>query len=158
MKTTVRFGNNYSSSPSSSFFAAEGGGGGAGLGGGGITEDTLGIAGIPVEPTGLGVEGLDGGVPGLLTPDAASIALPFKSLSPPANMIPERVPVKKVAIGIINSKNLESIGAIAFIGCVTKMREYNTTNTIPTSVSARQIPIKNFSLAINCSSVYMNGS
>jgi len=150
MKTTVRFGNNYSSSPSSSFFAAEGGGGGAGLGGGGITFGAV--------ATGLGVEGLDGGVPGLLTPDAASIALPFKSLSPPANMIPERVPVKKVAIGIINSKNLESIGAIAFIGCVTKMREYNTTNTIPTSVSARQIPIKNFSLAINCSSVYMNGS
>jgi len=150
MKTTVRFGNNYSSSPSSSFFAAEGGGGGAGLGGGGITFGAV--------ATGLGVEGLDGGVPGLLTPDAASIALPFKSLSPPANMIPERVPVKKVAIGIINSKNLESIGAIAFIGCVTKMREYNTTNTIPTSVRARQIPIKNFSLAINCSSVYMNGS
>jgi len=150
MKTTVRFGNNYSSSPSSSFFAAEGGGGGAGLGGGGIT--------FGAESAGLGVEGLDGGVPGLLTPDAASIALPLKSLSLPANMIPERVPVRKVAIGIINSKNLESIGAIAPIGCVTKMREYNTTNTIPTSVSARQIPIKNFNLAINCSSVYMNGS
>jgi len=155
MKTTVRFGNNYSNSPSSSFFAAEGGGGGAGLAGGGITAGTLGIA---VKPTALGVEGLAGGVPGLLTPDAASIALPLKSLSLPANMIPERVPVRKVAIGIINSKNLESIGAIAFIGCVTKIREYNTTNTIPTSVSARQIPIKNFSLAINCSSVYMNDS
>ena len=40
----------------------------------------------------------------------------FTFLSPFDNMIPERVPVKNVAIGIINSKNLESIGAIAPIG------------------------------------------
>jgi hypothetical protein len=70
-------------------------------------------------------------------------------------MIPDRVPVKNVAIGIINSKNFWSIGLIAFNGCVTKMIEYRTTNTMPVSVRAKQIPIKNFNLAINWSSVYI---
>lgn len=127
----------YSNSCSSTFDAT-------GLGGGGIVG--LGIAGEPTEPGELGG---DGGTPGLFTPDAASIALPLKSLSVPANIMPDNVPVRNVAIGMINSKNLLSIGAIAFIGCVTKISEYNTTNTIPTSVNARQIPIKNFNLAIN---------
>ena len=36
---------------------------------------------------------------------AASRALACRSLSPPASMIPLRVPVKNVAIGIISSKN-----------------------------------------------------
>lgn len=36
---------------------------------------------------------------------AASSAFALKSLSPPANIIPDKVPVKKVAIGIIISKN-----------------------------------------------------
>jgi hypothetical protein len=36
---------------------------------------------------------------------AASNALALKSLSPPANIIPDNVPVKNVAIGMINSKN-----------------------------------------------------
>ena len=54
---------------------------------------------------------------------AASNAFPLRSLSLPANMIPDRVPVKNVAIGIINSKNFWSIGEIAFNGCVTNMIE-----------------------------------
>jgi len=54
---------------------------------------------------------------------AASNAFACKSLSPPANMIPDNVPVKNVAIGIIISKNFESIGLIAFNGCVIKMIE-----------------------------------
>ena len=47
---------------------------------------------------------------------AASSAFALKSLSLPANMIPDSVPVKNVAIGIINSKNFWSIGLIAFKG------------------------------------------
>ena len=47
---------------------------------------------------------------------AASNAFACKSLSPPANMIPDNVPVKNVAIGIIISKNFWSIGLIAFNG------------------------------------------
>ena len=54
---------------------------------------------------------------------AASNAFARNSLSLPANMIPDRVPVKNVAIGIINSKNFWSIGEIAFNGCVTKIIE-----------------------------------
>jgi hypothetical protein len=34
----------------------------------------------------------------------------------------DSVPVKNVAIGIINSKNFWSIGEIAFSGCVTKIK------------------------------------
>lgn len=49
---------------------------------------------------GLGVDGL--GEPPLL---AASNAFILASLSPPANIMPLNVPVKNVAIGIINSKN-----------------------------------------------------
>ena len=49
---------------------------------------------------GLGVDGL--GDPPLF---AASNAFILASLSPPANMIPGSVPVKNVAIGMINSKN-----------------------------------------------------
>ena len=47
---------------------------------------------------------------------AASSAFPLRSLSLPANIIPDNVPVKNVAIGIINSKNFWSIGDIAFNG------------------------------------------
>ena len=54
---------------------------------------------------------------------AASNAFARNSLSLPANMIPLSVPVKNVAIGIINSKNFWSIGEIAFNGCVTNMIE-----------------------------------
>ena len=54
---------------------------------------------------------------------AASNAFALRSLSPPANIIPDSVPVKNVAIGIINSKNFWSIGEIAFNGCVTKIIE-----------------------------------
>ena len=49
---------------------------------------------------GLGVLGL--GDPPLL---AASSALALRSLSLPASIIPDRVPVKNVAIGMISSKN-----------------------------------------------------
>ena len=47
---------------------------------------------------------------------AASNAFALRSLSLPANIIPDKVPVKNVAIGIINSKNFWSIGLIAFNG------------------------------------------
>ena len=86
---------------------------------------------------------------------AASSAFALKSLSLPANIIPDKVPVKNVAIGIINSKNFWSIGLMAFNGCVTKINEYSTTNTMPNNVNDRQMPIKNFSRAISCSSVYI---
>ena len=73
---------------------------------------------------GVNVEGAFGGGPetvgGLF---AASSAFYLRSLSLPASMMPDRVPVKKVAIGIINSKNFWSIGEIAFNGCVTKIIE-----------------------------------
>ena len=68
----------------------------------------------------LGVDG--GGETGVCL-FAASNAFACKSLSPPANMIPDNVPVKNVAIGIIISKNFWSIGLIAFNGCVIKMIE-----------------------------------
>jgi hypothetical protein len=83
------------------------------------------------------------------------VSASLSSLDVPANMMPDRVPVKNVAIGTINSKNFWSIGEIAFSGCVTKIKEYNTTNTIPNSVNVKQIPIKNFRRAISCSSVYI---
>ena len=88
---------------------------------------------------------------------AAFKAAACASLSPFDNMIPDNVPVKNVAIGIISSKNFWSIGLIALSGCVTNIKEYSTTNTIPVNVNARQIPIKNFNRAINCSSVYRTG-
>ena len=70
------------------------------------------------------VEGVLGGGPettgGLF---AASSAFALRSLSLPASMMPDKVPVKNVAIGIINSKNFWSIGLIAFNGCVTKIIE-----------------------------------
>ena len=53
-------------------------------------------------PLAGGVVGLGLTVGALL---AASRALALRSLSPPANIIPDNVPVKNVAIGIINSKN-----------------------------------------------------
>ena len=57
-------------------------------------------------------------------PELADCSANFcASLSPPANIIPDNVPVKNVAIGIINSKNFWSIGEIALSGCVTKMME-----------------------------------
>ena len=74
-----------------------------GAGVNGLGADTLGVA------VGLGLT-----VVGLV---AASIAFMRASLSSLlANMMPESVPVKKVAIGIINSKNFWSIGDIAFSG------------------------------------------
>ena len=57
------------------------------------------------------------GVGGLSHPLLAACSAAFcASLSLPASMIPDRVPVKNVAIGIINSKNFWSIGLIAFKG------------------------------------------
>jgi hypothetical protein len=102
----------------------------------------------------LGVDGVGAG--GLFHPEFAACSAAFcASLSLPANIIPDRVPVKNVAIGTINSKNFWSIGEIALSGCVTKISEYNTTNTIPTKVNDKQTPIKNLRRAINCSSVYI---
>jgi hypothetical protein len=54
----------------------------------------------PLPRLGLGVLGL--GEPPLLAAFNASI---LASLSPPANIIPDKVPVKNVAIGMISSKN-----------------------------------------------------
>ena len=65
-----------------------------------------------------------GGVGGLSQPlFAAANACFCASGSLPASIMPDKVPVKKVAIGIINSKNFWSIGEIAFSGCVTKIIE-----------------------------------
>lgn len=105
--------------------AGGGGGGGvdaAGAGGGGMPAGGLNVAGllnddtIPLvlgepPPTGVGADLL-----------AASMALPRSSLSSPANMIPDSVPVKNVAMGIMSSKNLLSTGLIPFMGCVTNIR------------------------------------
>jgi hypothetical protein len=100
---------------------------------------------------GAGVGAGAGGGGGLF---ADSSAFALKSLSLPASMIPDKVPVKNVAIGIINSKNLLSTGLIPFMGCVTKMIEKRTTKTIPVNVIARHTPMKNFNLAFSSSSVY----
>ena len=75
------------------------------------------------------------------------------SLPVPASMIPLRVPVRNVAMGMISSKNFESTGEMAFKGCVTNMMEYNTTNTMPIKVRARQMPMKNLSRIMSSSSV-----
>ena len=76
--------------------------------------NAVGVEGV----NGLGVDTLDVDGAGLTGVGlvAASSAFIFASLSLPANMIPERVPVKNVAIGIINSKNFWSIGEIALSG------------------------------------------
>ena len=103
-------------------------------------------------PGGVGVGGLSHPL------FAASNACFCASGLLPASIMPDNVPVRNVAIGIISSKNLESIGLIAFNGCVTNIKEYSTTNTIPNNVNARQMPIKNFKRAINCSSVYKIGT
>jgi hypothetical protein len=106
------------------------------------------LDGPPEGAVGVELGGLDH--PALAAVNACFCA----SLSPGlANMIPLSVPVKNVAIGIINSKNFWSIGLIALSGCVTNIKEYRTTNTIPNNVNDRQMPIKNFSRAISCSSV-----
>ena len=73
-----------------------------------VVEGTLDEKDEPVSLFGAGETGV-----GLV---AASIALPLRSLSLPANIMPDKVPVKNVAIGIINSKNFWSIGEIAFSG------------------------------------------
>jgi len=85
---------------------------------------------------------------------AASNAFAWRSLSLPASMIPESVPVRNVATGIINSKNLLSTGLMPFMGCVTKIRLYSTTKTIPNNVKPRIIPIKNFKRAFSSLSEY----
>ena len=131
---------------------------------------TAGFGGIPaltgrggmdgIEPIGgrdVGA-GADGGAGGGALFVLASIAALRSSLSSPANMIPDRVPVKNVAIGIINSKNLLSTGDIPFIGCVTKISEYRTTNTMPNNVKPRIQPIKNFKRALSSSVVYFSPS
>ena len=65
----------------------------AGAGENGFGAEKLDVIGV----TGAGLTGVV-----LL---ANSNAFICASLSPPANMIPDNVPVKNVAIGIINSKN-----------------------------------------------------
>ena len=91
------------------------------FGGGGINDPpTDGVDTDGVEAKGVGrfspPENPPGVVGGGADLDAASIAFALKSLSSPANMIPDNVPVRNVAIGIINSKNLLSTGLIPFIG------------------------------------------
>ena len=138
-----------------------GGGGGMPMG---ATGGTGGLGGDAIEPNppapgvlaAVGME-LTGRACGT-APAAASRALALRSLSLPASMIPESVPVRNVAMGMINSKNFWSMGLMALSGCVTNMIEYSTTNTMPTKVSARQMPMKNLSRAMSCSSVYTKGS
>lgn len=75
------------------------------------------------------------------------------SLPVPASMMPLSVPVRNVAMGMISSKNLASMGLMAFKGCVTKIMEYSTTNTMPIKVRARQMPMKNLRRIMSSSSV-----
>jgi hypothetical protein len=107
---------------------------------------------------GGGGGGAGGGAAGLGTADnpLADIPAIAASLPVPASIIPDNVPVKNVAIGIISSKNLESIGDIIPKGCGTNIILYRTTKTIPVNVIARHIPIKNLSLTINSSEVYLS--
>ena len=71
-------------------------GGTAGLGGkpGGANPPMAGVVGMELTGRACGT-----------APAAASKALAFKSLSLPASMIPESVPVRNVAMGMISSKN-----------------------------------------------------
>jgi hypothetical protein len=135
-----------------------GGGGGGAMGGGAIGDGGAEIAGLlnegGIPPVGeLGDPPLVGGGADF---EAASMALARSSLSSPANMMPDSVPVKNVAMGMISSKNLLSTGLIPFMGCVTKIRLYRTTNTIPNKVSPSTIPIKNFNRALSSSVVYFS--
>ena len=112
-----------------------GGPGGAELtgsnpGGGGVVLLAIAVESIGAGMgAGMGAGGLgDTGAGELVTGGgadfvAASMALPRRSLSSPASMMPDNVPVKNVAIGMINSKNLLSTGLMPFMGCVTKINE-----------------------------------
>ncbi len=74
----------------------------------GATGGTAGLSGRPGVPNPLvaGVVGMElTGRAWGTAPAAASRALAFKSLSLPANMIPLKVPVRNVAMGMISSKN-----------------------------------------------------
>jgi len=139
--------------PTAAGDAGGGGGGAGGRGAGGIMLAPLPPSGtLPVDcVTGMGA-GAAGAVPlAALAPCAAPVM--NASLPVPASMIPLKVPVKKVAMGIINSKNLLSTGLIAFRGWVTNMILYSTVNTMPTKVNARQPPINTFRRIISSSSV-----
>jgi hypothetical protein len=74
----------------------------------------------------------------------------------PANMMPDSVPVKKVAMGMINSKNLLSTGLMALSGWVTNMMLYSTVNTMPTKVTAKHPPMNTLRRIINSSSLYFS--
>lgn len=111
-------------------------------GGGGVKEGLAGLLGNEEVGVGFGDTGA-----GLVAASRAFILASLSSL--PANIIPDRIPVKNVEIGISISKNFWSIGDIALRGCVTNIIEYNTTNTIPVSVSVKHTPIKNLRRAIN---------
>jgi len=75
------------------------------------------------------------------------------SLPVPANMIPLKVPVKKVAMGMISSKNLLSTGLMALSGWVTNMMLYSTVNTMPTRVTAKQAPMNTLRRIMSSSSL-----
>jgi hypothetical protein len=62
------------------------------------------------------------------------------------NIMPDKAPVKKVAIGFISWKNFSSFGADCPSGCVTNIREYKTVNIVPVNVSDRQTPTTNFNI------------
>ncbi len=93
------------------FTGAAPGGGGGGGGGGMLMGAAGGMGGLGGTP-GVPNPPMAGGVAKPLTgralgtaPAAASRALALRSLSLPASMIPLKVPVRNVAMGMINSKN-----------------------------------------------------
>jgi len=61
-------------------------------------------------------------------------------------MIPDKAPVKNVAIGFISWKNFSSFGADWPSGWVTNISEYKTVNIVPVSVSDRHTPTTNFNI------------
>ena len=74
----------------------------------GATGGTAGLGGRPgvPNPPAAGVVGMElTGLAWGTAPAAASRARAFKSLSLPASMIPLKVPVRNVAMGMISSKN-----------------------------------------------------
>ena len=99
-----------------------GGGGIPGMPGGGRPGAPImgrGGTGAPGAPDKGGMLGLAG----VLAPEAASMALAFKSLSFPASMIPLKIPVRNVLMGTSISKNFWSMGEMALSGWVTNMME-----------------------------------
>jgi hypothetical protein len=71
-------------------------------------------------------------------------------------MMPDRIPQRNYATGMMTSKNFWSIGLMALSGCWTNMTEYRIVKIIPISVNVRQSPMMNFNRTINSSEEYFS--